>query len=112
MSQAFWLALDPRLRDSDFTTPQTVDASKPSLLFSSCEVYLYSAMPAPAVHATTPDEVEDRTLDEPGTPSSSKPPRATVKNPIYGLVEGVKRGNTRIGKYHAFGYLRHLMPHC
>lgn len=44
------------------------------------------------------EDIEDNSRDEPGTPNPSKTPRATVKNPIYGLIEGVRRGNVIISK--------------
>lgn len=46
--------------------------------------------------------------DDPQTQSLSNTPRATIKNPIYGLVEGVKRGNVIYGKWVLLAPLRHL----
>jgi hypothetical protein len=55
------------------------------------------------------NETDNTTLDdESQSPSLSKIPRATSKNPIYGHVEGVKRGNMSIRKCHLFTEL-HLL---
>ncbi len=44
-------------------------------------------------------EQADKTASESGSPTQKRL-RPTVKSPTYGLVEGVKRGNIRIGMYY------------
>lgn len=47
---------------------------------------------------TMADETVGQAPGIPNTPSVSSASHATVKNPVYGLLEGAKRGNNKVGQ--------------
>jgi hypothetical protein len=106
-TQAFLLALDPRLQNPDMIPLQPIPESECKPYFILCIFFSDYFTPALFSTPTRPEtmaETEDTTPgDEPDSPVSSKTPRATVKNPIFGLVEGTKRGNVRSSKWHLAG---------
>lgn len=102
------MALAPLLA-LEFQTPRTPTSSNVAPRFATMdgiEGMLDDIFQTPTslntpTHSSEVDESEESDSDdEPGTRNSSKSPRATLRNPFHGLVEGVKRGNAKCGTCH------------
>lgn len=74
-------------------------AGEPEDATQGAEPQTLSSLETAPAHPTMTGETDGATLaNDLPTPSPPRAPRATVKNPIHGLVEGVKRGNALHGE--------------
>lgn len=91
------VAPNPEISPFDASVPTSglQSTSQPRLAFSH-QAHLWAPAPFFTPAHSTAHELEDNPGSVLGTPTPSKAQRVTAKNPVYGLVEGAKRGNIKL----------------